>query len=122
MSDQRQMFLESLEGQAQWRDQKAAEYPGDERNKNSAAALRQLAKHLEAIPATDPLWLMYSQMWDTGNGDDSMRACEYEREDLRTFGFSNRPKEVSPEDAAMFLRDHVEALEEILADPDADLA
>ncbi len=67
---------------AEWRDGKAAEYPDDARNAQSAAALRGLADHVERIP-DDPrvIWLA-AQIQDSGAGfgGDATRT-------LSRFGF-----------------------------------
>lgn len=39
-----------VDGQAQWRERKSAEFPDDDRNARSAAALRDLAAYLRADP------------------------------------------------------------------------
>jgi hypothetical protein len=110
----RTMFIESLEYQAAWRDEKAVQYPHDKRNENSARALRQLAKHLQAIPASDGAWLQYASVWD--QLEDCMNATEQEQEELRTFGFDNSMQDVSPEDAAEFLRDYISMLDDLLTE------
>ena len=47
-------LLEDAKMQAEWRDEKAAEYPDDERNLETADALRALVQWIEASP-TSPL-------------------------------------------------------------------
>jgi hypothetical protein len=108
ISDRRQLLLDALEYQAEWRDQKAIEYPHDERNKNSAEALRQLAEQLEKIPPSDDVWRVYSLAWDRFDNSAAERVLEHERETLRTYGFGHSPSQVSAEGAVKFLRDHVE--------------
>jgi len=44
---------EYFEEQARWRDRKADEYPDDDRNAQSAAALRDLAAYARALPDDD---------------------------------------------------------------------
>lgn len=39
-----------LRSQAEWRDHKAFEYPDDQRNEQSACALRSLADYIEDNP------------------------------------------------------------------------
>jgi hypothetical protein len=113
VNERRQELLDSLESQAEWRDRKAVEYPDDRRNSNSAQALRQLATQLETIPVSDATWIQYANGWDALDDDQLMRAMEDEREELRTYGFTSWPSEVSPEDAAAFLRDRVSVLENL---------
>jgi len=123
MAYSRSLLLGNITDQAQWRDQKAEQYPGDERNGYSAEALRQLARHLSNIPANDPLWVRYYRAWDQLGDDDETEvhsAIEHEREELRTFGFHDYGRDVSLEDALQFLTNNVEVLEDILAGDDAD--
>ncbi|MDA8347353.1 MAG: hypothetical protein M0038_00860 [Pseudomonadota bacterium] len=108
-------LVEKLEFQAEWRDQKAEEYPDDVRNRNSATALRQLAEHLDKIPRTDQLWIRYARVWEQDDVD-TFRFVEYEDEELRPYGFHNEPAEVTMEDAVQFLEGHVEDLERLLAE------
>ena len=108
-------LVEQLERQAEWRDQKAQEYPDDKRNKNSATSLRQLAEHLSKIAPTDQLWIRYSRAW-SHDGIDTMRLSEYESEELRTYGFHNESAQVTMEDAVQFLEAHVEDLERLVAE------
>ncbi len=108
-------LVEKLESQADWRDRKAEEYPDDARNKNSAAALRQLAEHLDKIPRTDQLWIRYARVWEQDDVD-TFRLVEYEDEELRPYGFHNEPSEVTMEDAVQFLEAHVEDLERLVAE------
>jgi len=66
---------------AEWRDGKAAEYPDDARNAQSAAALRGLADHVERIP-DDPrvIWLA-AQIQDGAFGSATARVlsrCGYD--------------------------------------------
>lgn len=57
----RQALVEEVERQADWRTEKAAEYPDDaERNLRASAKLRALAASLGDLRDDDPLWLAYA--------------------------------------------------------------
>jgi hypothetical protein len=116
--DHRQLLLDMLEYQAGWRYEKAIQHPDDERNENSANALRQLAEHLTKLSPSDGLWLLYGGAWDRLSGAALERANEEERDALRIYGFSEDTSDVSPEDAAKFLRNRVQSLEGYLAEKD----
>jgi len=115
--EHRSGFLDRIESQALWRDDKAKEYPDDERNARSARSLRQLKQHLGDIAPEDALWIRYYRLWDH---DDALSSLsEYESEELRTYGFHDGA-EVSQEDAVAFLRGYVESLEELAAEAMAE--
>jgi hypothetical protein len=119
VSYNRSLLLDRITGQAEWRDEKAKQYPDDERNAQSAESLRQLAQHLSNIPVSDPLWLRYHRAWDQladDDGDALHSANELENDELRNYGFYDFSIDVSPEDALQFLTSHVETLEDILAE------
>jgi hypothetical protein len=80
--------------QADWRAQKAEEYPDDDRSRRSAASLRKLQERLSAFPATEAKW---SRLWNAYYGprrssdpdrqDESLEFIGIEREALRRYGF-----------------------------------
>jgi hypothetical protein len=116
IDESRAQFLERIEYQAEWRDQKAIEYPDDKRNKQSARCLRQLAQYLGNIPPNDSLWVRYGRVWDRVTDTGTTEPVEHESEQLRAYGFYGAgPEEVSPKDAVEFLRGHVEEVEELVA-------
>jgi hypothetical protein len=49
------MLVETLESQAEWRRQKALEYPEDRRNIDAAELLEKLAKDASKLDQNDPL-------------------------------------------------------------------
>lgn len=119
VSYNRSLLLDRITGQAEWRDQKAEQYPDDERNAQAAESLRQLAQHLGNVAAGDALWVRYYRAWDQladDDGDALHSANELEDDELRAYGFYDFCIDVSPEDARQFLSSHVEALEDILAE------
>jgi hypothetical protein len=116
-TQRRQMFLEQLGYQAEWRDQKAKEYPQDtKRNEHSAACLRRLAERLDSLPPSDLLWVRYSNIWDHPEAADTS-FVEHEHEALRQFGFyeGGSSSNIRDEDAMGWLKNLVEELEQLLA-------
>jgi hypothetical protein len=117
IGESRTRFLESIEYQAEWRDQKAIEYPDDKRNKQSAERLRQLAQQLGNIPPNDSLWVRYARLWARAGDSGTTEPVERDSEQLRAFGFyGTGPAEMGAKDAVEFLRGHVEGLEELVAE------
>jgi hypothetical protein len=116
----RDEFIGRITFQADWRDQKTAEYPSDQRNASSARALRSLAQELDGIPPNDSLWVRYSRIWEYP-GAELTPLSELESERLRYFGFDHGHDSPRPHaDAVKFLRDHVEALEKLLIEESID--
>src|SRR6516165_4519395 len=58
----REMLKTELEDQAEWRRQKAVEYPNDRRNLDSAEEYERLAKTVKDIP--DDLLVAYSECFE----------------------------------------------------------
>ena len=58
----RKMLMAELEEQADWRRQKAVEYPLDRRNRDAAAEYRRLAKTVKDIP--DDVLVAYSKAFE----------------------------------------------------------
>jgi hypothetical protein len=50
-----ELYYEAFEMQGQWREEKAAEFPDDERNMQSAAGLHALAEWFFGLPENHPL-------------------------------------------------------------------
>jgi hypothetical protein len=88
-------LLGTIEMQALFRDERAAENPGDNRNAKSAAALRVLRQRIAAIAADDPRLTKLAHLWaTTENGDVRAALADRERQVLRLYAL------VSPRDAA----------------------
>ena len=58
----REMLRSELEDQAQWRREKAVEYPHDRRNRDSAEEYDRLAKTVKDIP--EKLLVAYSEAYE----------------------------------------------------------
>jgi hypothetical protein len=82
----RNMLTGELEDQAQWRRRKAAEYPDDRRNLDSAEEYERLAKTVKDIP--DDLLVAYSEAFE--DMPDSERWQEMLKDIFRGFAdFAN---------------------------------
>jgi hypothetical protein len=90
-------LVNELESTAQWRQEKAEQYPDDERNAEASKILHQLAEELRSLPAT-PEYNRYSAIHDFifAEGDDSEdtnshRVAERWNEYRGRIGFNNFP-------------------------------
>ncbi|MDZ7760844.1 MAG: hypothetical protein U5L00_11380 [Desulfovermiculus sp.] len=95
--DAREDILMQVDGAMDYRSQKAAEYPHDERNSKSAAALEGLRKHIENVPSGHSLLVTWSHCWQSiGNEDERTRAIEEINHLFGRYGFDG------PEDPEEF--------------------
>jgi hypothetical protein len=93
METTRQIFANDILYQAEWRSQKAAEYPEDERNARAAAALERLSAWFRALPEDDPVVVkivgalnkLYGGDVDAGSFQPSVTEL------LGRFRFDNHP-------------------------------
>jgi hypothetical protein len=53
MGDVRQALAEQLRNEARWRETRADEFPGEDRDLRSAERLRRLALYVESLPESD---------------------------------------------------------------------
>jgi len=83
--------------QAEWRREKAKQYPADERNLKAAAAFDQLAATVDAIPQV--VFKVFSEL---GGVDDGLLDVERWTEMLRDVGFNS-----APETAEDFIRSFI---------------
>lgn len=90
----------TIQGSANWRAQKAAEYPDDGRNLESSRSLQSLADKLERLPADHPKlhgswWALFKQL--PGDKEaDLLTATEFESRLISRYGF-DRPDDGDPE-------------------------
>ena len=113
IAELREEFIQKVIFQAEWREGKAEQHPRDDRNTQSAEALRSLATELDQIAPSDVLWTRYFRVWQ--ELEDSTNAIEEENESLRGFGFQE-PVNVSARSAVAFLRSSVERCERFRAE------
>lgn len=110
VSSLKEMLVERVEDQAEWRAQKAEEYPHDaDRNLRASEDLLALANSLKGIADDNPLWLAYAcVVHDDNNG--ALLLCERESEVLGDIGF----RQAVP-DGREFLRELLQAAEREVA-------
>lgn len=102
----KEMLVERVEHQAEWRVQKAKEYPDDaDRNRLASEDLLALADSLKGIADDDPLWLAYACA--ANDDDDALLLSERESEVLGDIGF----RQAVP-DGREFLRELVQVAEQ----------
>lgn len=85
--DIRDKLATTIEWQAEWREQKAAEWPEDYRNQASARALRELAAHVRSLPVEDPRLVGFDAFAD----DERVMLGEEAGRWLSRVGFDGRP-------------------------------
>ena len=84
LAAQLEFLLLDFSNTAEWRRQKAAEYPDDTRNKEAAELLGHLASTVPQVETH--LLKAYLELWE------DCREAELHNELLRTVGFHWRPK------------------------------
>ena len=89
----KQMFLEQISRTQEFRTAKAAEYPDDTRNEESASALVGLLEYVGELDDSNPLFSAY------GAEDDSLAFSTWLNERFGRYGFDG------PEDSAEFMRE-----------------
>jgi hypothetical protein len=96
----RDMLREDFEAQAEWRRNKAVEYPNDDRNSKAAEMFDKLAATVGAVPESllDAYAATFSR-WETSE------VVTSHSEALREVGSRS-----APADAAAFVRDFVERI------------
>src|SRR5262249_51561060 len=104
----RNMLTGELEDQAQWRRRKAAEYPDDHRNLDSAEEYERLAKTVKDIP--DDLLVAYSEAFE--DMPDSERWQEMLKDIFRGFW--------SPDNATELVQAFVDAKREEQEDKESE--
>ena len=113
LSEHKELLIGEIATSAEWRAEKAQEYPEDARNEQSATALLALVENLAALAPTDPLLerIYKSEQGIFGRSEkprsDDLRYLSLEElnerksELLRRYGFDD-PKEDGT-DVAVFL-------------------
>jgi hypothetical protein len=80
--------LQDFKEHAEWRREKAQQYPNEERNLEAAAILDRLAATMDAIP--HDVFVAFSELGP--NVDDDLLDVERWTEMLRDVGFQSAPK------------------------------
>jgi flagellar biosynthesis/type III secretory pathway protein FliH len=107
-----EQLIENVESSADWRAEKAEQYPDDTRNMRSSQALTKLAEKLKALPANDENVAAYeavmSRLVESDGGDEMFGVIEYESQYIGRYGF-DYPQDGDPAD---FLEALTEACQE----------
>jgi hypothetical protein len=93
----------AFENSAEWRREKANEYPDDHRNREAAAQLDALAKSVESVSAE-----CAAQYAELCAGGDAYRTVEEKQEMIRSIGFHG-----TWDTAEEFINDLVERVKDV---------
>jgi hypothetical protein len=98
----RDTLAQDFELQAEWRDQKAEEYPDDARSARAAEGLRGLAGYVRNLPDDDPRIRHLAQVWSSPNSDPGAANLMVEK-----YGFGPG-SHLGPPDHDSFLTSYVD--------------
>lgn len=115
-----EMLIDNVESSADWRAEKAKQYPDDTRNMRCSEALAKLAERLKALPGKDENVVAYEAVMNRlGDLDDAMfNATEHESSYIGRYGF-DYPQDG---DAASFLSDLTEQYQEYVNEAEERVA
>jgi hypothetical protein len=106
-------LVERVEDTAEWRAEKAQQYPDDKRNEHSSDALRALAERLGALPRDGRSARAYNETMERAlEFDLGISISETEREYIGRYGF-DYPQDGDPE---AFIEMLMEAIRDELSD------
>ena len=90
-------LVETIEGAADWRLQKADEYSHDTRNERSAQALAKLAQNFRKLSADEPLVVFYEELWNGAATylEDLDEFSSTEGDMIKKYGF-DEPEDGEP--------------------------
>ena len=112
----RRAWVNTFVAEAEWREQKADEYPEDFRNGASARALRELAQFVESLSVDDP---RFDQSEKHHVGFDDFvslgKVCGYH---VSRYGFDPR-FELDPDDFFGWMIDQLDAEDQLNAEREA---
>ena len=92
----REDLAAAVESTSQWREDKAVEFPDDNRNKAAAKGLARIAEGLRVLPEHHAILEALCHRWSQVDDDTALRLSKAEAEYLQTYGFSH--DEESPEE------------------------
>ena len=85
----REWLQSTLEGSAEWRARKAEEYPDDQRNASSAAALAQAAQDVAAMADDDPRLSSLGRLYEISDDEAMSDYATEENLHISRHGFDN---------------------------------
>jgi hypothetical protein len=104
-----EQIIDRVESSAEWRAEKAEQYPDDARNMRSSQALTKLAEKLKALAANDENVAAYEavmgRLVESDSGDEMFGVIEYESQYIGRYGF-DYPQDGDPADFLEALTEH----------------
>ena len=108
-----EQLIEKVESSADWRAEKAEQYPDDTRNVRSSQALMKLAKRLKTLPDDDENGAAYetvmSRLMESDDDSAGISAIEHESNYIGRYGF-DYPQDGNPADFLSALTEHCQEL------------
>jgi hypothetical protein len=104
-----EQLIEKIESSADWRAEKANQYPDDTRNQRSSRALRTLGERLKALSDDDENVVAYvtiaSRLAESGDADEMLSSIEHESHYIGRYGF-DYPQDGDPASFLLALTEH----------------
>jgi hypothetical protein len=100
-----------MESTAEWRREKAEEFPDDSRNLDAAEMLERFAKEITAGVGDPSAYARATRLHTVEDDNANYRMVEWVNEELRLIGFHSWP-----DNGAAFLASYCDHLEEYLRD------
>jgi hypothetical protein len=108
-----EQIIDRVESSADWRAEKAEQYPNDTRNMRSSQALTKLAEKLKSLPANDENVAAYeavmSRLVESDDCDEMIGVFEYESQYIGRYGF-DYPQDGDPADFLEALTEYCQEL------------
>src|SRR5262245_43006451 len=106
-------LLEEIDQAAEFLEERATEYPDDDRHQRCAVVLRQLYENVRDLPINHLLFVRLDQLWRRStDGEVQASLLARERRTLRLYGFGTSGCDAETEgDAGAFLHHLIHELE-----------
>jgi hypothetical protein len=103
--DSRFYLVQHLESSAEWRSRKAEEFPGDERNAQSAVALSAAARDVASLPDSDPRLARLDRFYKVNDEDATDALVEVESLLIGRHGFGPKATQTTGQLLEALLRE-----------------
>jgi hypothetical protein len=90
IADLKEQLVLHIEGTAQWRSDKAQEYPEDIHNLKAEKALNALADYIKSLPNDHSLFLSMVFFWERENPNAEIISAD-EDDMIRIYGYKASP-------------------------------